>query len=225
MSFGCYNPFPFQLGGDERAIETVHRGLNEQYAKTFDVSDGTLADVESYAEAVVIACGWDAAARGGAQMRPLEMLEGLPIWERACGLRPSPSDLPSERRAELAAQFRGFAGNAEPDMRDVCAELMGANFVETSYIPPLSTVTYWPGMVPGPPMLPWFSNRCTLFVEVTKAGLSQEAFDRKTEKLSSVLSRLIPSWMDFAIFLFDSNGSDEGFILDLSLLDEAGLGA
>lgn len=229
MAFGAYGPFPIRFGGGKRPIETEHEALLETYKSVFDIERGGedsgkgLPWVEAYAEAAVLGIMWAGSQRGANQRTPLKLLEGLPVWEEACGLTPGVNDPLTERRAEVAAKFRSFGNNAEPDIRDVCVAMMGSNFVELSWVSDADDVTYWPGFNPGPPGLEWFSRRCIAFVEVTKTGLTQDAFDRKVGKLAQVLDSFLPAWMTFEIFTVDTNGTDEGFILDYSSLDEVGL--
>lgn len=224
MGLGCYNPFPFSLGGGVEPVEVIHQALNEHHGRVLDVSEGSVADCENYAEALLYHGAWRGNERIAGQNQPAKMLENLPIWEAATGLRPSSQDLPVERRAVLAAKMRGYAGNAPPDISDVCEALMGANFVQVSYVPTGEALTYIPGIFPGPPDCPWFSREAIALVEITKAGLDQDAFDRKVGHLRRELDSLLSMWMAFEVYVHDTNDADEtGFVLDYSLLDEAGL--
>lgn len=223
MGFGAYSPFPVRFGGGKRPVETEHEALLETYKPVFNVDQGELPWLEAMAEAAVAGMMWAGSLRLANQRTPTKMIDGLRIWEEACGLSPSASDPPVERRAEVAAKFRSYGNNAEPDIRDVCAAMMGSNFVELSWVLTAEDVTYWPGINPGPPGLEWFSRQCIAYIEVTKAGLDQASFDRKVGKLTQALDSFLPAWMTFEIFTVDTSGADEGFILDFSSLDEAGL--
>lgn len=221
--FGRFNPFPLRFGGGKRAIELAHEGLVSAYSQNLDTDDDTIVGLEAYAEARVISQPWIASKRLGHQLSPQRMIENLPIWERITRLQPDATDSEADRRAELAGKMRGLLNNAEPDIRDACAEVLGTCFVDVHYTDTADEITYWPGLNPGPSLTPWTSNVCMAWVEVTKAHLSQEAFDRKIGRLGRMLDDLLPVWMGFNFYTVDTNGTDEGFILDVSLLDEAGL--
>lgn len=222
--FGCYNPFAATFGGDIRPVETVHRSLNEFVGRVLNVTQDSVKDHENYALAIWVGNGWEANARLAGQGRPNEMYESLPIFEELFVAKPGPKDNDVSRRAVIAGKLRGFSGNDVNAIRDTCANVMGRNFVEISKVPPESEVVYIPGILPGPPGLETHSNTADLFVQVTKDGIDQEAFDAKVEQLYAILGSNIPSWMgNIHIFVHDTNGVDDGFILDLSLLDEGGL--
>lgn len=220
---GRFNPFPFRLGGGKRPIELAHEALVAAYGQNLDVDDSTITGLEAYAEAAVVSQVWTVANRLGHQLVPSKMVDNLPIWESITRLQPAASDRDADRRAELAGKMRGLFNNAEPDIRDACAEVLGTNFVNVVYTASADEITYWPGLNPGAPLTPWTSNVCMVWVEVTKAHLSQESFDRKIGRLGRMLDDLLPVWMGFDFYTVDTNGTDEGFILDVSLLDEAGL--
>jgi hypothetical protein len=221
--FGRFNPFPFRFGGGKRAIELAHEALVVAYSQNTDTSDETIQGLEAYAEARVISQAWVASKRLGNQMVPTKMLENLPIWESVCRLQADASDSDQERRAELSGKLRGLINNAEPDIRDACIEVLGPAFVDVVYTQEADEMTYWPGVNPGMPITPWTSNVCMAWVEVTKVGMNQDVFERRVGRLMRMLDDLLPVWMGFNFFTTDTNGTDEGFILDVSLLDEAGL--
>lgn len=221
--FGGYNPYPRAYGGGRRAVAWIHEALLEEYRRLFNVEPDSLGWCESYGEAGIIAAGQAGANASHNALVALRAAYSLTTWERAFGLTPSPYDTPLARRQALDARFRAMNNNAESDLRDVCERLMGVNFALTSWIAPLSEVTYWPGINPGQPPLEWWSKREILFVEVTKTGLTQDAFNARVARLTDVLDDLMPAWMSFDIYTVDTNGTDLGFILDLSLLDEAAL--
>jgi len=221
--FGRFNPFPLRFGGGKRPIELAHNALIAAYSQNLDADDSTIVGLEAYAEARVVSQVWTASNRLGHQLVPKKMIENLPIWEKATGLQPDATDSEVERRAELAGKMRGLFNNAEPDIRDACQEVLGDCFVDVHYTATADEITYWPGLNPGAPLTPWTSNVCMVWVEVAKNHLSQEAFDRKIGRLGRMLDDMLPVWMGFNFYTTDTNGTDEGFILDVSLLDEAGL--
>lgn len=223
-SFGKYGPFPLRFGGGVRAIEAVHRQYQETLEPYLDVADEDgIPYVETYAEASVMAEGWKAGQRLRNQLQPLKMLESLPVWEEATRLRVGLDDSEGERRAALAGKLRGLSGNAIGDIRDAVASLCGANFVALHTTAPADEIVFWPGINPGPPGLEWSSNRATVYVELTKAGLDQGAFDSLVSRMLSMLDDLAPSWMAFAWFTVSTSGGIDGFFTDLSLVGQDAL--
>jgi hypothetical protein len=223
-SFGKYGPMPLRFGGGTRAIEAVHRAHQEALEPFLDVTDEDgIAYVETYADASVMAEAWKASQRLRNQLQPAKMLESLPVWEEATRLRVGLDDTEGERRSALAGKFRGLSGNAIGDIRDACALLCGANFVALHTVAPADEIVFWPGVNPGPPGLEWSSNRATVYVELTKAGLDQGSFDSLVSRLLSTLDDLCPSWLSFAWFTTSTVGGTDGFFLDYSLLGQDAL--
>lgn len=220
-SYGGYNPYPSTYGGDVRPVEKIHEALNDDVGRYLDTSDGTLVRSETYAEALMINAAWEGAQASHNAWIASKATYSLPTLEEAFGLRPKSSDSPTIRRRVLDAKMRSVGGNAEPDIRDVCERIMGGNFVTLGYVDAAEEVAYWPGIYPGPPGFEWATNREIVLVEVTKDGLSQEAFSERVAQLYEKLDDMLPAFMDFNIYVHNTNGTDEGFILDLSLLDEA----
>jgi hypothetical protein len=222
--FGRFNPVPMRLGGGKRPHEVAYDALVKAYSENLDVSDNTIAELEAFAESRILGTAWVASKSLANQMIPARMTSGLPIWEEATNVNPDNFDSVQERRSEVAGKLRGLFNNAEPDIRDAAEEVMGVNFVAVHFTASADDTTYWPGENPGPPETPWTSNSCMVWVQVTKTGLSQERFDKLVGRLGRMLDDLIPAWMGFDIFVWDTNESaEEGFILDQSLLDETGL--
>lgn len=220
--YGGYNPYPRSYGGDVQPIETVHQALLDDVGRYQAVEDGTLGHIETYAEAAMVDAAWSGALASHNAFIALRMSYSLPTYEEAFGLRPKPTDAPVARRRALDAKMRSMGDNAEADIRDMCERLMGANFVGLTWVDSAEDVTYWPGIYPGPPGFDWATNREIVLVEVNKDGLSQDAFEAKESKLLEMLDDLVPAHMQFNVYVHNSNGTDDGFILDLSLLDEAG---
>ncbi len=220
--FGCYNPFPRSFGGDVRDVETTHRSSIEGHSQVTDIELHGLTWLELYADSALIANGWAASRRIANQRSPTKAMEGLPVWEEACGLRPLLGELATERRRTLSAKLIGLE-NHEAAIRDVCTAIMGSGFVELTWVDPADDVTYMPGVMPGPPGMDWASKRAIAFVEVTKGSLDQDTFDRLVGKLESRLDDLLPAWMGHNVFTHDTFSGVDGFYLDWSLLDEGGL--
>lgn len=223
--FGRFNPWPFQFGGGKREIEIVHESLVDAYSPVLDMSEDTFAEIEAHAEATVLSGLWIAGERLRNQAVPATMIEALPDWEAITKLRPAAGDSDDDRRAELAGKIRGLFNNAEPDISEACAEVMGINFVQCWYLEDADAMTYWPGMAPGPSIMPWASGRAYLLVECTRGTLSSVEYLRKVGRLSRLLDDMLPVWMTFSIYRHDTDPvtSDAGFLLGTSILGEVGL--
>jgi hypothetical protein len=217
IGFGRANPFPLTFGGGTSTVDVVHQSLLDAYAPGWDVSDGTEKAADAYAQALAATMIWIAGRRLANQAQPLLMLENLTTWETVCKLRPSPTDTAYARRSALAAKLRGVAGNTLSDISDACAALLGSSFVGVFPVQPSDEITYWPGINPGVPGLEWTSNRCRLRVVLSKEGLSDVAFATLTNALESLLTDMLPTWMDYS---WDTGSP---FIIEQSLLDEASI--
>lgn len=219
--FGSYNSWPFTFGGGESNEEICHQFLLDEYRKHgWDVEPGSLGEIEAYAEASLASQVMEAAERGGGQCVPATMCESLPDWEEATGTLAAGS--PAERRAVIKAKFLGYGGNAEPDIYNVCAALLGRQLVSVSYVSDAGDVTYWPGINPGPPGLEWATTRNIVLVRVTKVGVSEGVFRRLVSTMRALLDDFLPSRMDHSVYTHDtdSNG-DDGFVVGKSLVGEA----
>lgn len=223
MAFGRYNSFPFRFGLGVKPVRAIHHALLDRYSKVFDTDDDKLPALEAYAEAKIAGMAWIASKRVGNQLQPLKMLENLPVWEEACGLRPGLDDSDNARRNDLAGKLRGLGANAEPDIRDACSHLLGRAFVSCRYVSAGEEYAYMPGYNPGPPGLEWATNRAKVFVHVQRSGETDDEWLRLMGKLDRMLSDLLPGWMDGDWFIHDTDGTDDGFFLDISRLDYTGL--
>ena len=221
--FGCYNPFPFRFGGGKRPIEIVHETLLESYAPVLNVEEGGLAFSESYAEAKLLSNIMVASERLKNQAIPSKALEAVPDFERMMRIQPLSTATDNDRRDEIAGKLRGLFNNAEPDIRDACSKLLGENFVQIHYVDESSAMTYWPGVQPGQPAMPWASWRALVLVEAQKLRLTSDQYSEKVGRCARMLDNMLPAWMGFDIFRYDEVGGVDGFYLDESLLDEVGL--
>lgn len=194
-------PLAAPLGGPGD-YETELAALLDAYAPGWSADDGSQNFAEVRALALAAAIIWAVNRRAEGRIVPGRMLETLPTWEQACGLRPLPGMTAVDRRAAVAARFLGFAGNMVSAIYDVCAALAGSAFLG------LATVTdathYEPGINPGPPGWEWSSPRASLAVQLRRGGLPDAAFLDLVRRLSLELSSLLPAWMTFVV------GTSEG---------------
>lgn len=213
--FGRTNPWPFAFGGGKRHVEVCHEQLAEQVKGVLDIADEHV-DAELYAEACLLAEAWNASERVGNQLQPMKMLENLPVWEEASGLRPNSKDNASTRRAALAGKFAAYTRNDIASIEEAARRTAGKNFVSLSFVADDNEIVYWPGVYPGPPGLEWSSNRDIYIVTVNKNGLTQEQFTAMATRLLTELDKLVPAYGRVSVTL----GS--GFVPSVSLVGEVG---
>lgn len=217
------NGFPFAFGSPKAHGEQLRQALVDEYAPVLDVSDGTIAAIEAEAEAYVVAMVWAASERLSNQSQALRMIEALPIWEAACGLNPGPRESARERRNALAAKFRGYAGNRESDLRDVCQASLGTAFVALHHVAPAEAHAYWPGINPGPPGFEWMTNRSMVIAKVSKGGLGDAEFKRRIARMVATVDDVLAGDCAFAWSATDTVGGVDGFFLGRSRLGLDGL--
>jgi hypothetical protein len=217
------NSNPLEIGDPKCWEADIEAALLEAYAPVFDVSGETIVAIEAGADAAAVATIWAASERLANQGQALKMIEALPIWEEACGLRPAPDESERERREALAAKRRGYAGNAAPDIRDICDAAMGGAFVAIHHVPDDQAVSYWPGINPGPPGFEWMSTSGLVFAEVTTTGLGQAEFARRTARMSSTVDDVLSGECRFDWFVRDEVDGESGFFIGRSLLGVHGL--
>lgn len=198
------NPFPRRFGGGPSTFETEHIALLDALAPGWDAGPDTVNYAELFGYALATTMIWQVNQRTANQAIPSKMLEAIPGWEKTLYLSPTRSDAVRTRRSAIAAKLRGIAGNALSDIQSVCRTLAGANYVGTSAPDAAHAWAYWPGVNPGPPGLEWSSNRASITVGLTRAGLSDSDFLNLLELLTNSLNAMIPIWMSYVL------GVDEG---------------
>ena len=212
MSAYGRNCYPRRFGGGARAYQEEHEALLLALEPGYDPAPETANYAELYAAAILVGTVWALNGRLRNQAIPGKMLEWLPDWEEALRLRPAPTARVQDRRAAVAAKFRGLSGNAQPDIYDACAAKLGSAFLELRTVEPADEVTYWPGQNPGPPGLEWSSNRMSFAVVLSPGGMSTEELIDLSETLALQLSTFIPATNTFQI-----GTEDGGFLAGVSL--------
>lgn len=221
--FGRFNKFPFRFGGGKTSHEQIHESLLSSYSKILDTSPDGVVDSEAYAEAACLAMVWTAGRRAANQLQPKRMLDWLEPYEQILHTRPAPGDTDAERRRSVAGKFKALTNNAESDILAACSAILGINIVDVTYLGTGEITEYHPSINPGPPGAEWYSDALVVRVEVNNIGITQSAFDRKVAKVEEMLDSMLPAWMQSEVYRWDTEGVDEGFILDVSMLDEVGL--
>lgn len=200
-------------------LETEHQALLDGLAPGWDISEEYEVYAEAFAHALAVTAIWQLNGRLRNSRVPLKMMETLPVWEEACGLRPGPRDTPTARRRVLAAQLRGLVGNTLGDIDDVCATAAGSAFLGLAIVDPAQATVYWPGINPGPPGWEWSSNRAIVGVRLSREGIAENDFLTIVQQLNRQLDALCPAWMGFRL------GTDEGgAVCDIAVCDLTLLG-
>lgn len=217
IGLGSGNPFPLMLGGGDSVEDVELEALLDAYAPAWDRAEDSANYAECLACAQLIAMVWAANERLRNQTVPERMLDVVTDWESILKLKPAPSDTDFDRRSRISSALRGLAGNTLTDINDVCATLLGSNFDELVFQDEAETITYWPGVNPGPPGFEWMSTRLKLGVRINQGRLGIAEFSDKVNALSRTLDLMLPSWMTYAIGIGDGFVCDDG-ICDLTFL-------
>jgi len=200
MQFGLYSEFPFEFGGhEEDPLAVEHGALLAAMEPALDPTEGTVHEVETYAEARTLSMIWDAGERLANQAIPARMLEALPDQEQILKIIPTPGTTDNERRGAVAAKQRGLAGNTMVDIEAALRKLLGRNFEEILYTPREDVVAYWPGGIPGPPGYEWTSSKAHIGIRVNQKGLSPGEVQKLIARLFGLLDTMIPAWMTYSI--------------------------
>lgn len=212
MSLGRWGSLPFKLGSTQsKPTKVEYRALLDALEPGYDSTVGTVHEVETFAQARVPGMIWGAGKRLTNQAIPEKMMEMLPEWETILKLNPPPGTPDVERRAAVAARFLGLKNNAIPDIEEVCAKLMGANFEAVVLVDPDDVVSYY-ALLPGPPGFEWASNIAIIGIRVNKNGLDDAQFYAKVAALRDMLDRFLPSWMTYTV------GRGDSFVVDESIV-------
>ena len=211
-----------RFGGGQSYVGNEYSALKAALEDGFDMSDESAKSAEMYGYAAAFGALWACNGRLSNQWQPMKMMEALPAWEEACGLKPSANDLPVNRRRVLAAKRRGYAGNAIPDIEGAVNTLLGSNYggVYTVDEGDLNdqldgdTVVFWPNLDPGPPSYEWYSNRATLYIEIERGTQNDSDFNRLTTELDRLMLQMLPAWMSYEWYI------DRPFRIDVSRLGE-----
>lgn len=212
MGFGASGSFPFRFGGGENVRRAELEALVESLAPAFGRGD----DTASYAECVMMACAlamiWSCNKRLTNQAHPMRMLDQLPVWEQALGLRPGPSETQVARRRAVAAKLKGLGDNSIVGVRAALDEILGQNLDDVLHVAAADQITYWPGVNPGPPGFEWSSSRARIGVKMNKNALGDAEFVAKRRAATVLLDALLPAYVRFTI------GVGDGFVLNQGLL-------
>lgn len=214
MSFGTPFARPFG-GGAPPWIEEV-QALLDAYAPGWSDDESTQNYAEVRALALLVAIVWAVDKRAEGIRIPSRMLETLPTWEQACGLRPGSSDTVQARRAAVAARLIGFAGNAYSQIYDICAQIAGPQFIGLATVSGGAAISYVPGLNPGPPGFEWCSARARIAVQLSRTNLPDATWLDLVRRVRLELQILCPAWLTFVVGSLD--GNYVGFIPSVSVV-------
>jgi hypothetical protein len=205
-------PVALPLGGGPDDLDVAQAALLEAMRDYLVPNDAAQLALTN-GEALAIAMTWAINRRRKGQLNPNAMIETLPAWEEACGLRPGPNDTDYDRRKALAAQFLGYIGNALTQLYALCQSIAGASFLGF-YLPTSSAPTYTPGLMPGPPGWESMSCRAMVAVRLAPVGATGASFLAMVQKLNRALGLACPAWMGWVV------GIDQGHtICDVAIAD------
>jgi len=205
---------PFPCGAPDLTYEQERDAILAEHEGVIgDVSDGTELEIEVRGEAIAVAMIRAISARQANQNFPRRMLDGIPKWEEALGLRPTSEDSTRARALAIESRLRGFAGNALPDIEAMAQSTCGVNFSELRTVATADEVTYWAGVNPGPPGFEYTSNRAHVAVVMTKDGLTEAQFVAKRNQVVDMLDDLRPDWLTYSV------GTD-GMIADVGIVGQ-----
>ena len=191
---------------------------------------GTLVHARRLAVARMLAFICNRAPEmAAANSTPATADDGLPYWVKVLGLPSQASDQKWQTRQRAAVHYKIQSGITLEDIETGIDDLIGDAFVDASFstsgdlsAPP--TITYWPGINPGPADYDlgggtWLSERSHLFVEVQQpAGLSDIDYRNLINvQLYTLLDRMLPAHVTF------SAAEGDGFVLSEDQLDFAGV--
>lgn len=182
----------------DATLDAIHMAMLDELAPGWDVLEGSDVYIESRIDALAGTLVYRLNERFAKQLNPLEMLDLLPTWEQATGLRPNVTkDDTTQRRKNLAAKLRGIVGNTIADIGGVALQVAGDNYVgiattDAGYV-------YWPGINPGPPGMEFAAQRCTLAIVISKTGLTEAEWIAFRSAIHAQLDDMRPAWLRIEI--------------------------
>lgn len=212
MSFGAYGGFPFRFGGAKSAKKAELQAIVDALSPAFGTSTETASYAEAVAEASALAMIWSCNKRLTNQAQPMRMLEVLPVWEEALGLRPAAGDTAVARRRQVAGKLKALGDNSAVGVRAALDAVLGQNLDDVLYVATADEITYWPGVNPGPPGFEWSSNRARVAVRMNESALGDLEFEAKRNAAAVILDALLPAYVRFAI------GVGSGFVCDQGII-------
>jgi hypothetical protein len=229
MAMGWKNPLPFKIGGAPTTVELTYEQLRKALGRgpgntqAIGPRDG-LRDLWTKCEALAVATSlahWEHAIW---QAFPHTSTDFLTVWENLLGL-PASDELVIRQRT-VAAKYTQEIDATIPGLREQLQEIdprFDADLIPDRYkITTIACKEFGP--LPGVAGSPfgtglWAARESTAYpnfsddfiVRVRFSGLpTEELFAQVADLLNDVL----PSWVDFEIYVLSDGPEGEGFYLD-----------
>lgn len=227
--------------GTEGAVPyawTWYRELQSMRGSAYTKERGTLVHCENLAIARSEAARTRTAEKLYKNSVPNTADEKLSSWIKILAVHTRADEPTWKIRQRCAAKFRAVREPTNTNIDAAVSELLGEAYVQTwrqvgSALTSPPTVTYWPGINPGPAAYaisldttgtaaPWLSERCHFTIEVERPANMDlaEFLYLMNVQLFDLLDRVAPAW---ATFDWALGPLSAGFLLDVSELDYTGL--
>jgi hypothetical protein len=128
---------------DTPSGESIYRSLAAGLEPAFDVSEGTPAEAEIYADAMALASARSTIARAAAQHDTRTAVEMLPALERDYDVVPGEQETVAERQRVLTARRAISQGSRESAIESALRALLGSAFIAYRVTRP-SEIATWP---------------------------------------------------------------------------------
>lgn len=229
-SIGGLNPLPYHCGGGPSGVERIYSAMRRVVGTGGSAPDQSGLDgLWRRCRAHGIAAAWSAVERATLQFFPHLATDGLPYYSRVTGLVQGRDEPDAAIRQRVWA---AFVASLRADCPSIAMDLAALD-ARVSLLEPDMTVTTQhgrafgplPGATEDPAMVtsvcPNYSTDFVLYVlfDVGHEGALTTSEQRTLKQIESYLRGVLPAWVTFVIL------TDDGFALDLSLLDLTGFGA
>lgn len=228
---GGKSPFPYALGGGPSATEQIYNTLKQHVGTGGSAEEQTIESEWRLARSRAVAAGL-AMERAIAQGIPSLVTSYMPVWEEILYLVTNEAASDQVRRTEIIDRVTRQIEADHPKLELQLQEIDPLFSIIASDAESSRTTTVGRGFedwdtastsAVGPAFgggrtftaVPNFSSDfiCTVSYDIDPSGLSNEQL-RRIQRARDVLNEVLPSWVDWRIFI-----GTGGFILDESLLD------
>lgn len=225
--FGWHNPWPFEFGGGETAVERVYAALRSAVGKGGSAEDESTIDaLWRQARALGIAAVATFGERSALQAFPNRATDLLLYYESLFLLTNNPAQTDQERRDIAAVRYVQQLAGSMPDTL-AALQLIDSRFTLESTSADASETTVlgrafqdYDGDEPfnGGRKSTRFANYSSDFVlyatlEIGSAVLPTPAEQRSLAAARALLNEVLPAWNSFEL------ASHRGFELDVDRLD------
>ncbi len=223
MPYGVMNPYPFQYGDGPTPVEKNYRALRSAVGVGGAGPVGGLEDAWRICKARAITAAMQPVEAAVMQAFPYKMTDHLSLWEGHLGI--AQADTEEERRAAVAAAILAKVSADIPTIRaelqsiDPNADVESVAYANCTIVqfgkafgprPGASGPAYGSGISSGISFNGWpnFSTDFILHVRYTLTGSQTQIPAASRFALSRYLNDVLPSWVDYVIYV------GTGFYLD-----------